>query len=103
MCGHPAATRPELLAMTFLDTIKAKSGNEAYLHIERVAEKEVALAMQMPLLSKYREANYYKPRFLAAELLSEFDSFQKAGLKVSPTDIVKILFKCKLLFASQSE
>jgi hypothetical protein len=89
--------------MSFLETVKAKIGNETYLHIESEAEKEVALAMQMPLLSKYHQENYYTPRFVAGELLAEFELFEKVGLKVSPTDLVKILFKCKLLFASKSE
>ena len=47
--------------------------------------------------------NYYSPRFVVSELLGEFESFENAGLKVTPTDLVKILFKCKLLFASKNE
>jgi hypothetical protein len=89
--------------MSFLAFVKAKIGNEAYLHIESEAEKEVALAMQMPLLSKHNQERYYTPRFVAGELLGEFELFERVGLKISPTDLVKILFKCKLLFASQSE
>lgn len=89
--------------MSFLDTIKAKVGEQCYRHIENVAEKEVALAMQMPLMDKYYQENYYSPRFVVDELLGEFESFENAGLKVTPTDLVKILFRCKLLFASKSE
>ncbi len=59
--------------------------------------------MQMPLLSEHHQDQFYTPRFVASELLAEFDSFEKAGLKISPTDLVKILFKCKLLFASKTE
>src|SRR5579864_2570152 len=50
--------QPNLLAMSFLDTIKAKVGNEVYLRIEKEAEKEVALAMQMPLTNENYEKNY---------------------------------------------
>jgi hypothetical protein len=89
--------------MSFLDTIKAKVGGQCYRHIENVAEKEVALAMQMPLMDKYYQENYYSPRFVVSELLGEFESFENAGIKVTPTDLVKILFKCKLLFASKNE
>ncbi len=47
--------------MSLLCTIKEKVGNAAFLHIEREAEKEVALAMQMPLLSEYHRENFYTP------------------------------------------
>jgi len=89
--------------MSFLDTIKTKAGQQSYLRIEQEAEKEVALAMRMDLLSKYHQENYYTPRFLLGELLNEFESFERAGLKISPIDLIKILFKCKLLFASQTQ
>lgn len=89
--------------MSFLDTIKAKVGEQRYRHIENVAEKEVARAMQMPLKDKYHQEQYYSPRSVVAELLGEFESFENAGLKVTPTDLVKILFRCKLLFASENE
>jgi hypothetical protein len=89
--------------MSFLDTIKTKLGNEVYLRIEAVAEKEVALAMKMQLKTKYDQENYYRPRFLPAELLNEFGLFERLGLKITPTDLVTILFKCKLLRACDSQ
>ena len=89
--------------MSFLDTVKAKVGNESYRHLENVAEQEVALAMQMPLIDQYHQERYYSPRFLLGELLGEFASFEKAALKVTPLDLVNILFKCKLLFACKTE
>jgi len=89
--------------MSFLDTIKAKVGKASYGHIENEAEKEVALAMKMPLKDQYHQEQYYTPRFLLGELLGEFESFEKAGLKVTPIDLVTILFKCKLLFACKTE
>jgi len=39
--------------MSFLDTIKARVGDVR--HMENVAEKEVALAMQMPLMDEYHK------------------------------------------------
>jgi hypothetical protein len=89
--------------MSFLDTIKARVGNEAYGHIENLAEKEVARSMQMPLIDQYHQENYYSPRLLLGETLSEFESFERSGLKITPRDLLNILFKCKLLFASQTE
>src|SRR5579864_6000175 len=93
--------------MSFLDTVKAKVGKEAYLDIEKKAEKEVALAMQMPLRDQYHQENHYRlpfhGEFPNADLLNAFECFERAGLKVSPTDLIKILFNCKLLFACQSE
>ncbi len=89
--------------MSFLDTIKAKVGETSYRHIEKEAEKEVAIAMRMALKDQYHQDQYYIPRFLLGELLGEFESFEKAGLKVTPLDLVAILFKCKLLFACQTQ
>src|ERR1700693_595298 len=85
------ARRPSLLAMSFLETIKAKVGNEVYQRIEKEAEKEVALAMQMPLTDQNYEKKYYRQRFRVdqaptSDLLTSFDSFENVGLKVSPTD-----------------
>jgi|HubBroStandDraft_4_1064222.scaffolds.fasta_scaffold86722_1 hypothetical protein len=89
--------------MSFLDTIKAKVGAETYRHIENVADKEVALAMEMPLRDQYHQEKYYQPRVLLGELLSDFELFERVGLKIAPFDVVDILFKCKLLRASQTQ
>ncbi len=94
--------------MSFLERIKAKVGKGVYQHIEEEAEKEVALAMKMPLIGDNFEKNYYAQRFRVdqappSDLLTCFESFENAGLKVAPTDLIKILFSCKLLFASKSE
>jgi hypothetical protein len=85
------------------EAIKKVAGGEAHRHIEREAEKEVALSMRMPLLDKYHQTTYYALRRLLGEFLSEFESFEKAGLKVSPLELVTIIFKCKLLFACKTE
>jgi hypothetical protein len=89
--------------MSFLTTLKEKIGNELYTHLEKEAEKEVALAMQMPLRNQFGDEQYYSPRFILAELLPECRSFEELGLKISPVDVVNILFRSKMLFAAQSE
>lgn len=89
--------------MSFLETIKARVGVGTYDRLEGQAEKEVRLAMSMPLKDQYHQENYYKQRFLLGELRTDFEAFENAGLKILPTDLVSVLFKCKLLFASQSE
>jgi hypothetical protein len=89
--------------MSFIDAIKARVGESSYRHIEKEAEKEVAIAMRMALRDQYHQEQYYAPRFLLGDLLGEFESFEKAGLKVTPLDLITILFKCKLLSACQSQ
>ena len=89
--------------MLSLNLVKAKIGESAYSHIEKEAEKEVALAMQMPLLDEIHRARYYKPRAMLGEFLGELESFEKVGLKISPMDLMTLLFKCKLLPAANSQ
>jgi hypothetical protein len=89
--------------MSFFDTIKARIGNETYTRLERQAEKEVALAKQMALRDQYLQENFYTQRFLLGELRGDCEYFQKLGLKILPTDVVNILFRCKLLFAAETE
>jgi hypothetical protein len=86
-----------------VDAIKLKIGNEAYLRLEKEAEKEVALAKGMPLVDQDQHETFYRPRFLLGDLRAECEAFQKAGLKILPTDIVNIQFRCKLLRAVQTE
>ena len=88
--------------MNFLETITTRIGHDSYSRLKAAAEKEVALAMQMPLRNQWGQEQYYGQRFLLGELLDECEHFQKLGLAILPTDIVNILFRCKLLFASPS-
>jgi hypothetical protein len=89
--------------MSFLETIKAKIGKESYSRLEKEAEKEVALAKRTALLDENHHDQFYTPRFLLGELLAEFETFERAGLKLLPTDVLNVLFKCKLLFAAKTE
>ncbi len=85
------------------ENIKLDIGEDLYLHLEKEAEKEVSLALQMPLLDEYRKEKYYYRRWLLEEFLKEFEFFEQKGLKITPLDIVNILFESKLLFATKSE
>jgi hypothetical protein len=89
--------------MSFLDTIKAKAGEESWVHLEAEANKEVAMASQMPLLNQGGLARLYTQRFLLGELLPECERFERAGLKILPTEVLSVLFRCKLLFAAHTE
>jgi hypothetical protein len=89
--------------MTLIEIIKAKIGIEVYAQLEKEADKEVKLAMGMPLVDQYHQENFYKQRSLLGELRSAAEAFEKAGLRILPVDIINVLFKCKLLFASKSE
>lgn len=85
--------------MSFLDTVKARIGNDVYLRLEEEAEKEVAVAKGMPLRGAHNEKKYYQPRHLLPTLLGECKLFQDKGLLILPNEVVTILFRCKLLAA----
>jgi len=89
--------------MSFLDTIKGRIGRETYSRLEDAAEKEVALAMQMPLRDQYGQEMFYEPRLLLGDLLAECEAFEQLGLKILPIDAVAVLFRCKLLRATSTE
>lgn len=89
--------------MSFFETIKGKIGDAAYSRLEKAADTEVGLAKKMPLLDEYHKENTYTQRCLVGDLLADCELFERAGLKVFPTEIVRILFRCKLLFATNTE
>jgi hypothetical protein len=89
--------------MSFLELIKAKIGKEAFSQLEKVAEKEVALAKQMALRDQDNHEQFYTPQFVRVDLIPECEIFERTGLKILPADVLNILFRCKLLFAAQTE
>jgi hypothetical protein len=89
--------------MSFRDNVKAKMGAERYVHIQAEAEKEVALAMQMPLKDKFDQDQYYSPRLLLRESQADYEYFHRVGLQILPLDLFLVLFRCKLLQAARSE
>lgn len=86
-----------------MSTIKEQIGEELYAQLEVVAEKEVALAMQFEIIDQYHRERYYQMRSLLTPLIKEFQAFQDKGLKFTPIDIVRVLFKAKLLYPCKSE
>jgi hypothetical protein len=89
--------------MTFQQKIKKVIGNEIYKKLENEANNEVSLALKMPLKDKNGQDNYYRQRFILPLLLSECDLFERKGLKISPIDLINVLFKCKMIFAVNIE
>lgn len=85
--------------MEFIEEITSKVGEEISKRLEDEANKEVSLALKMPLKNEYDEDNHYRPRPLLSNLIEECKIFEEKGIKVSPVDIVNVLFRCKALFA----
>lgn len=83
--------------------LKSKIGDSIYQNIERVAQKEVRLAMKMPLTDKWGKDRYYNQSFVQSELLEECKVFEEKSLKISPLDIFHILFNCQIFLASKTE
>ncbi len=89
--------------MSFKTEIITLVGEETYIKLEREAEKEVACALRMPLVDEYRSPKYYRMRYIIPEIIDICSLFEEKGMKISPADIVEVLFRCKLLFAVPSE
>ncbi len=85
--------------MTFLQSIIDTVGLETYKKLEKESDNEVALSLKMPLKNQDNKDNYYSQRDLRPILLNECEMFENKGLKISPIEVVNILFKCKTLFA----
>jgi len=71
--------------------------------MEEESDKEVKLAKQAPLVDQYGTDKYYSARLLLREFQEDCQRFEKVGLKLLPLDIVDVLFRCKLLRATDSE
>jgi len=89
--------------MTFKQEIIERIGEDIFKKLEKEAEIEVGLAKEMPLKNKYGQDNYYHERYLIPDLQKEFEIFSKNGLSISPTDVINVLFKSKMLFAVSTE
>ncbi|MBA7622596.1 hypothetical protein ES703_29974 [subsurface metagenome] len=89
--------------MTFQQKIKTTIGNDVYEKLEKEANIEVSLALKMPLKDQYGQDKYYRTRFLIPLIIPECELFEQKNLKISPADIVNILFRCKMLFAVKTE
>src|SRR3974390_1159788 len=89
--------------MSYLNTIKGEIGQNAFARLEKEADKELSLALKMPLRNQYKDKQYYRKRVLAGDLFQECEAFEKKGLRILPIDLVDAIFRAKLLFASQDE
>jgi hypothetical protein len=89
--------------MNAIEDLKKNIGTSVFDEIEKESEKEVALAMKMPLLDQWKKDKYYHPENVVAKLLKECFLFEEKGLKISPLDIFNILFTCKIFLASKTE
>jgi hypothetical protein len=69
--------------MPFLATIQQKIGESSFSRLEKLADEEVGLALKMPLKDRSNQDQFYNPRFLLDDLLTDSESFENAGLKVS--------------------
>ena len=89
--------------MSFREHIQSRITEELWARLTVIANAEVSLALQHSLTDSSGQRSYYRCRNWLPLVLQESCECQRAGLRVSPTDIVNILFRCKLLFAVASE
>ena len=89
--------------MTFQQKIRETIGDHIFDKLDKEANNEVSLALKMPLQDEYRQDKYYETRFVIPLIIPECELFEQKGLKISPADIIYVLFKCKMLFAVSSE
>lgn len=89
--------------MSFQQKIKETIGNDIFRKLEKEADIEVSLALKMPLKDQYGNKKFYQTRFLISQIIPECELFEQKELKISPIDIVNILFRCKMLFAVKTK
>jgi hypothetical protein len=90
--------------MLSTEELKSQIGADAYAHIEKEADIEVALALKMPLVEPTtRDKKYYRQRVLLEIFLKENELFERLGIKFSPYDVFNTLFRCKLFAAINDE
>ena len=89
--------------MSYLEIIKSQIGQDCYTRLEKEAEKELSLALKMPLTNQYGDKQYYRKRVLVGDIFPDCHRFNEMGLGISPLDVVDAVFRAKLLFASQDK
>lgn len=88
--------------MTYYQEIKNTIGVKIFEKLEKEANKEVAISLKEPLVIDTYQ-NYYRQRFLPPLLTNEYKVFFDLNLWITPFDIVNILFRVKMLYASNNE
>jgi hypothetical protein len=90
--------------MSNLAALKSKIGDDMFQRLDKEANKEVGLAKQMPLLEEVsQKQKFYIQRDWLGDLLQECELFEDKKLKIMPTEVVDLLFRCKMLYAAGSE
>lgn len=87
--------------MSFMEKIKEILSPETWVLLEKQAGNMVSESLKMSLVEDYRD-NYYRQneKDIFKILLSHSEEFERVGLKISPQDIVSILFRSQILFAT---
>jgi len=89
--------------MGYLEEIKEKIGDVVYEKLNKLADNQVSLAITFPLKDKYNQDRYFSQTISIVDLLEEFRLFEERQIKISPLDVINILFKCKLIIAIKDE
>src|SRR5258707_14276692 len=86
--------------VSYLDTIKNQIGQDRFDRLDKEADKELSLALAMPLKHpQFGDTLYYQRRIVIGDLFADCDFFEEKGLGILPTDLVRAMFRAKLLFA----
>lgn len=84
--------------------LKELVGEEVFSKIEKEAEIETSLAVNMDLVDQWRQEKYYYCRKNILEIfLNECRVFKEKGLQISPIEVFHIFYRSRLLFACKTE
>ncbi|TLX72838.1 hypothetical protein E9993_17000 [Labilibacter sediminis] len=83
--------------MSFIEEIKSKIGEDSYLKLDRKANGLFSILKPNSSLT-FNSIN----DDLIVELIKEFELFEEKGLKITPIDVINIIYKCKLLKSCKS-
>jgi len=93
--------------MTYLEKIKKTIGEEIFTALEKEADAEVGRNVRYPLQNKWGQDIWYSPTISSVDNVIKytdyFYKFEELLLKISPLDIINILYRCKLIFAFQTD
>lgn len=89
--------------MSFLQEVKDLVGEAVFKKLDQVADNQVGLAKECPLTDDFGVEKYFTPQVVFPELIDENLAFFKAGLTITPSDIVPVLFQAKLIQSASDE
>lgn len=82
--------------MTFQEEIINTIWSKTYEKIENLSNVEVGKAKKMSLETDGK-LEYYRRKFLLPDEYELYSLFEKKNLKITPDDLVNILFRCRML------